>query len=1149
MTTPGTRSRSTRPPTKILLATSVAIATAISTGVVSSAASAAPAAPSNHTAIYRSPLTKAQIAQYSQNQNQRVIVLLRNQLAESLSGSTAGLRAHSSAVSRSQTSIRTELQQLHAPQLHSFSILNALSASVSSLEAKRLAADPAVLAVVPDAKVTLPASSTDTATSAGAKAATPVNTTPGICGTKKSPLVEPEALSQMNALYTHYGITGKGVRIAVFPDGIDPNIPDYIRPDGSHAIFDYKDFTGDGPQGVTSGAEAFGDASSIIAQGNQTYDLSKVVNPNLPLPANCDIKIKGVAPGASVAVMKVFGLGSSFDSLILQAEEYAVSHDHVNILSQSFGGNPEPNTGIDPISTFNALAVKQGITVVASSGDAGITNTIGTPATADSGVISTGATSSFRLHAQLSEHGYQLGGYKGWESNNIATLSSSGFTAYGPNSVDVVAPGDSGWANCSTNTDVFVDCANAYGATGDAPPVLAFGGTSEACPLTAATAALVIEAYRSTHKGASPTPAVVKRIIMSSAKDLSMPAQEQGAGQVNALRAVQLARSFQTKAPTGVTSLFAPAKLETVGAPGSKTTKTVIVRNTAATTRSIAPTLQSFSTPTTIAGTTFTYDPTSPATPTFTYWLDGKPEQYAEQDFTVPSGYQRLNVRFGFPATDAHSAQTVFEVLIDPSGKLAQDSDPQGTPLGFGQGDVANPKAGTWRAIFFSRPGSNKYNGPITYQATVQKRTVTAGAVKPASLALKPNQLGSFRVTYRTPATPGDRDQEITFGAQSGVLPVLTRSYALPTASTPATFTGELTTGNGRAVFPSQELPYQFGVPAGTKDIDIDVHIADPGYEVVGQLIAPGRAPVVSSSNTFVDLTKATPTATDSQNLHLTWRAPIKGRWTVVLAAYSGTSSGKVATTVTGTIALNTVQVSTTGVPTSSQTVLTAGQPAQASVTVTNTGSTPETYYIDPRRSGQSSYVLGFATDPNGTLPTSTVSQAIVPPATTSLTMVANASKPIDFAMSPYFGTPEIESTNGTTAVATTTGRYLPASEWGCAPTLVGPFATPTPSVSYSCAAFATTDTIDDAVTATGGNIWDTATDPNSPNVFTPTSAVVVQPGASTTIPVTITPSADDAGGTVTGYLAVQSFNADTFSSDVLAHLPYTYSVQAPPAS
>ena len=181
-----------------------------------------------------------------------------------------------------------------------------------------------------------------------------------------------------------------------------------------------------------------------------------------------------------------------------------------------------------------------GVTVVASTGDAGSAGTTGSPST-DPYVIAAGASTQFRLYAQTGDGAQSLA--KGYVSDNISSLSSGGFAQSNARTVDVVAPGDLGWALCSANTSLYTDCTN-FQTTPGPTPIQAFGGTSESAPLISGEAALIIQAYRSTHNGADPSPALVKRIIMSTASDLSAPAYEQGAGRINALAAVQLALSI-----------------------------------------------------------------------------------------------------------------------------------------------------------------------------------------------------------------------------------------------------------------------------------------------------------------------------------------------------------------------------------------------------------------------------------------------------------------------------------------------------------------------------------------------------------------------------------------------------------------------------
>ena len=358
--------------------------------------------------------------------------------------------------------------------------------------------------------------------------------------TRAKPLLEPEALQDTNtasddpSAKTAQQLTdGSGVKVAYIADAINPDNPDFIRANGAHVITDYKAFSADGPTPNEGGAEAYGDASSIAAQGLVSHDLSTFVNPAYPLPAGCNIRILGMAPGASIVALKI----DFFTTSIVQAIDYAVSTDHVDVINESFGGNPIPDAAArSAISLFNDMAVAAGTTVTVSSGDAGTTSTIGNPAT-DPNVISVAANTNNRGYAQTGYAGARFFGNGNWINDEISSLSSGGFTQSG-GTVDLTAPGESGWAVCDAGAP---ECTNYRGGRSD---FQLFGGTSQSAPLTAGAAALVISAYRSTHGGASPSPALVKPLLTSTATDLGLPTFEQGAGLLNSRAAVEAALTY-----------------------------------------------------------------------------------------------------------------------------------------------------------------------------------------------------------------------------------------------------------------------------------------------------------------------------------------------------------------------------------------------------------------------------------------------------------------------------------------------------------------------------------------------------------------------------------------------------------------------------
>jgi hypothetical protein len=759
------------------------------------------------------------------NVSGNVIVVLRNQhtnLAIGKGSTSPRVKANRS----DQAALLSLAKAKGARNLHGFDAINGVAATVTSAQAAALRTDPSVAAVYPDlpisaAPITAPTKATATAA--------PVATTPSslICSTDPTkPLLEPEALGLTNTAFSDPTkpqaqniVDGTGVKVAYIADGIDINNPDFIRPDGSHVFIDYQDFSGEGPNAPSGAAEAFGDASAIAAQGRQVYSLNAHVNAAHPLPANCDIQIRGMAPGAQLIGLKVFGNANTAPtSRFIEAISYAVTAG-ADVLNESFGGNPFPDNGDDPITLADNAAVAAGVTVVASTGDAGTNGTIGSPASSTGGVIGVGGTTSFQSYVQETGGGAQLSNGT-YLSDNISGLSSGGTTQAG-GVPDLVAPGDLGWALCTADTDIYEECTD---DNGNPAPIQDFGGTSQSTPLTSGAAALVIEAYGNTHHGVRPTPALVKKLLTSTATDLTHPAFEQGSGLLNSLAAVQAAESWKdgngSPAPQGTALVVNKSQLRISALPSFPIAQTLSVTNVSATSQTVQAATRSFEhTVSTVKGSVGINTATAPA------YLDafGIPRSYTSVKFTVGKA-DRLDVSEAAPT--GGSASRI--ILIDPSGAFAAYSIPQGA-ANFGHVDVRFPKAGTWTA-YFALSKSSGFNGSFAY-SIVQTDTTSHGLVVPSKLVLKPGQTGSFLVVSQVPTSPGDLSASVQFSSAGVTTSVpMTLRAEIPPINT--TFSGSITGGNGRAAGGvAQSNIYTLDVPPGRRDLSIGVNFSYP-YQV-----------------------------------------------------------------------------------------------------------------------------------------------------------------------------------------------------------------------------------------------------------------------------------------------------------------------------
>lgn len=209
-----------------------------------------------------------------------VLVFLRGPVATHVTpGAHVGERARQDSVARLVVAVGARM-------LARSDVPDVLFVRATAAQSHELATTAGVEAVLPNTTVpgpslaTRPPSLPATTTRRGAP-------DPGPCGTASNPESDPEALTPIHGTTADLGgYNGAGVTVAILGDALSPTNPDLLRNSayaslgsvsGARVVTDYADFSGDGPNQANFGAEAFGDASSIAAQGNKVYDLSTYV--------------------------------------------------------------------------------------------------------------------------------------------------------------------------------------------------------------------------------------------------------------------------------------------------------------------------------------------------------------------------------------------------------------------------------------------------------------------------------------------------------------------------------------------------------------------------------------------------------------------------------------------------------------------------------------------------------------------------------------------------------------------------------------------------------------------------------------------------------------------------------------------------------
>jgi hypothetical protein len=737
-------------------------------------------------------------------------------------------------------------------------------------------------------------------------------------------------------------------------------------------------------------------------------------------------------------------------------------------------------------------------------------------------VISVGATTTLRAYAQA---GVMPPGAKGWLDNNIAAFSSGGFEQDN-GTIDVVAPGDANWAPCTPDPAKYAACTNLAGTK--PAPVEDADGTSESAPLTAGVAALVIQAYRESHSGQAPSPAVIKQIIVSSAQDVGAPADQQGAGLVDAYQAVLgSATAFSATGRAGTTEHFT----DTLTNAGSGNVTVRLSSRTLAPYRSIA---------------TRTLRLTRARQP-LQLWVSTV-NLTSTIRFRVQPGQARLSASVATPGL-----ATIF--LIAPDGDLAAMNNSVDPSANYGNVQVSEPAAGWWTAVLGT--SSTARSVPAVFGASTASWE-PFGTLPARSVTLPPGGSRAVTLTVRTPRSPGDQAGSIVLQssaqtpafARVTTVPVTLRSL-LPAPDPSESFTASLTGGHPSGPNMGQILYYQLDLPAGLRALNASIGTSSAANTFFAELIGPSDQAASTAGNglTAGHGTQITP-ETGAQ-LHVL--RPVAGTWWLAIDFYGTVAGTALSRPITITVNDIPVPAAVSGLPDSPGRELAPGKPVTVGLRVTNTGAAPEAYFVDPRLAAQVTARLAAQTTATVTLPLASANLPIfvVPPHTTAITAAASSAQPLYFDLSLPFGDPDLISGLGTPVTATYTAAPVTDGDWSIAPFLPGPFGANAASpVRATVSMTARTAAFDTSVSSRAGDLWLASL--NASAHFEP---YVVDPGESVTIPVTITPHGtpgtvvrgtlylDDSSlipGTATELLLGGNFPA---ASDVAA-FPYSYTIR-----
>ncbi|MFI5607792.1 hypothetical protein [Amycolatopsis sp. NPDC051903] len=332
--------------------------------------------------------------------------------------------------------------------------------------------------------------------------------------------------------------------------------------------------------------------------------------------------------------------------------------------------------------------------------------------------------------------------------------------------------------------------------------------------------------------------------------------------------------------------------------------------------------------------------------------------------------------------------------------------------------------------------------------------------------------------------------------------------------------------------------------------------LQDPGTVLDGVLVDPNGELADVNSNVFLG---SPTTLQQGTGLQLTDANPLPGRWHLVLVVQNPVTGKQLEQPFTGTVGFDQVVVSAPALPDSASKKLAAGQAVSVPVTVRNTGVEPIAIGVDARTNAQQTLQpqpIQGSTEVN--LPEFNADAPVysIPPDTSKFTVATSSTVPAQVELQgsaagiDVLGDLKAAQAGSTVSVATIGEKqgYVTKGVWFADVQEIGPFgAAGAPAGHASYTASMRTAGFDSAVTSSTGDPYDQSADPNG----TGGSPLIVAPGQTVTVTVTITPSGK-RGASVAGHLNLVTVPTlptgvtglpQVGTGEVLATLPYSYHI------